>query len=73
MKKLSLIIVAGAMFAACNQAAKVETPAVDSAKIADSLKAAAAAAVTTDSSSMKKDSAAMAAPAKEEKKEEKKK
>ena len=73
MKKLSLIIVAGAMFAACNQAAKVDTSAADSAKLADSLKAAAAKAVAVDSSSMKKDSTA-AMPAKaEEKREEKKK
>ena len=68
MKKLSLIIVAGAMFAACNQAAKVDTSAADSIKMADSLKAAAAAAVApTDSSSMKKDSTATPAKAEEKK------
>ena len=71
MKKLSFILIAGAMFAACNQAAKVDTSAADSTKMADSMKMAAAKAVATmDSSSMKKDSTA--APAKMEDKKEKK-
>ncbi len=60
------------MFAACNQAAKVDTSANDSlAKVAaaDSLAKVAAKAVT-DSSSMKKDTTA--APAKMEDKKGKK-
>jgi hypothetical protein len=74
MRKLSLILVAGAMFAACNQAAKQEGNGVDSAKIADSLKKAAEAAMApkADSSSMKKDSTATMPAAKDDKKADKK-
>ncbi|MEY4875619.1 MAG: hypothetical protein RI955_1001 [Bacteroidota bacterium] len=62
MKKLALLMVAGAMFAACNQAAKTEEVKTDSTATTNE----AAAAVAPADSTMHADSTA--APAKEEKK-----
>jgi uncharacterized lipoprotein YajG len=62
MKKLALLMVAGAMFAACNQAAKTEEVKTDSTATNE-----AAAVVAPADSTMHTDSTA-AAPATEEKK-----
>lgn len=57
MKKIAFVIALGA-FAACNSG-KTETPVVDSAKLADSIKAADSLKAAADTT--KKDSTAAAA------------
>ena len=74
MKKLSLIIVAGAMFAACNQASKTaDTAAADSAKLADSLAKVASAMVSDTTKKVADTTAAAPAKMEDKKMEEKKK
>jgi uncharacterized protein YcfL len=62
MKKLALIVIAGAMFAACNQATE-KTETVDSAAVVTE----AAAVVDTAAKMVVDSAAAVAAPATEEK------